>query len=405
VNTIAPSFSCKAGKIESFSLKQSASAQYPVLREQRVQLGLFSDTGKELKLDRKLAVTYKGASTEVPELKGVACPALVYPNYEDWGFVKARLDQRSFATVRSSVRKVHDPMLRTMLWQSMWDGVRDGELPLNEFLQTALNNLPAEKDYALLGDVLAKTGSGLSTLEKMAPDAAYTRRTNDAFEKMAWEQSQSEQGDQNYKRRWLNSYVGHAMSKPDLDRLAAILDGKVVLKGLTLSQDQRWLMLQALSLRNYAGIDARLAAEQERDKSDSGQAAALEAAVMRPDPKVKAERLAQIHDLQTKLPFGRVRTMMENLYPHAQARLNEQTAAERLAGLPALDKAAGPVYMRAYGASMLPMTCTPENVARLKAAAEQYKDLAAGTRRALLVAHQEDARCVSIRKAMTVPLK
>jgi aminopeptidase N len=405
VNTVAPSFSCKAGKIESFGLKQTASAQYPVLREQRVQLGLFSDTGKELKLERKLAVTYKGASTDVPELKGVACPALVYPNYEDWGFVKARLDQRSFATVRSSVRKVNDPMLRTMLWQSMWDGVRDGELPLNEFLQTALNNLPAEKDYALLGDVLAKTGSGLSTLEKMAPDAAYTRRTNDAFEKMAWELSQSDKGDQNYKRRWLNSYVGHAMSKPDLDRLAAILDGKLMLKGLTLSQDQRWVMIQALSLRNYAGIDARIAAEQERDKSDSGQAAALEAAVLRPDPKVKAERLAQIHDLQTKLPFGRVRSMMENLYPHAQARLSEQTAAERLAQLPALDKAAGPVYMRAYGASMLPMTCTPENVERLKAAAEQYKDLAAGTRRALLVAHQEDARCVSIRKAMTVPLK
>jgi len=405
VNTIAADFSCKGGKISSFSLKQTAGTQYPVLREQRVQLGLFSDAGKELKLERKLAVTYKGTSTEVPELKGAACPALVYPNYEDWGFVKAGLDKRSFATARSSVSKVTDPMLRTMLWQSMWDSVRDGQLPLNEFLQTALNNLPAEQDYALLGSVLTKTGTGLSTLEKMAPDAAYTRRTNDAFEKMAWELSQSDKGDQNYKRRWLTSYIGHAMSKPDLDRLAAILDGKQELKGVTLSQDLRWTMLQALSIRNYAGIDARIAAEQERDKSDSGQSAALEAAVLRPDAKVKAERLAQIHDLQTKLPFSRVRTMMENIYPMAQSRLNEQTAAERLKQLPALDKAAGPVYMRAYATSMIPMTCTPENVARLKAAADEYKDLAAGTRRGLLIAHQEDSRCVAIRKAMTVSLK
>jgi aminopeptidase N len=119
---------------------------------------------------------------------------------------------------------------------------------------------------------------------------------------------------------------------------------------------------------------------------------------------VKEEWLAQINDLQTKLPFARLRTAMDAMYPPSQNKLGEQTAALRLAQLPVLDKAAGPVFMRSYGANMIPGSCTADSVQRLADAAGQYKDLSAGTRRALLVAHQEDARCVTIRKALTVPL-
>jgi aminopeptidase N len=119
---------------------------------------------------------------------------------------------------------------------------------------------------------------------------------------------------------------------------------------------------------------------------------------------VKADWLAKIADLQTRLPFSRIRTAMENLYPSAQAPLSEQSAARRLAQLPELDKAAGPVYMRSFAESMIPATCTPNSVQRLSNAAAQQKELSAGTRRALLETQQEDARCVAIRKAMTVPL-
>jgi aminopeptidase N len=399
VNTVTANYSCAGGKISNFSLQQTAGAQYPVLREQRVQLALM---GKQMKVDKVLAVTYKGASTEVPELKGAACPDLVYPNYQDWGFVKAKLDQRSFAAARKSLSKVEDPLLRTMLWQSLWDGVRDGELPLNDFLQAALHNAPAEKDYVLLGDVLGKTARAKAYLDKMGAGSAYARKTAAALEQMAWKGAQSSTGD--FQRRWFGSYVGFATTPEAQKRLAQVLDGSVQLKGLNVSQDVRWSIIEHLSSVGYAGAAALLAAEQEKDKSDTGQSAALAATVARPDAKVKEEWLAQINDLQTKLPFARLRTAMDAMYPPSQNKLGEQTAALRLAQLPVLDKAAGPVFMRSYGANMIPGSCTADSVQRLADAAGQYKDLSAGTRRALLVAHQEDARCVTIRKALTVPL-
>jgi aminopeptidase N len=374
-----------------------------VLREQRVQVALFRNAGKALDLDRKVAVTYKGAGTAVPELQGAACPDLVYPNYEDWGYAKVKLDSRSFGTARTNVSRVNEPLLRGMLWQSMWDGVREGELPLNDFMQTALNNAPRETDYALLGSVLDKVRAGLGYLQKMAPDAAYTSRTVQALEKMAW-QGIADAKDENFRRRWLATYVDFAGSKPALDRLAGLLKNRGVPKGVAINQDVRWAIVKQLSEQNYPDADKLLAAEAARDQSDSGQAAALAAQVVRPDAAVKADWLAKIADLQTRLPFSRIRTAMENLYPSAQAPLSEQSAAQRLAQLPELDKAAGPVYMRSFAESMIPATCTPNSVQRLSDAAAQQKELSAGTRRALLETQQEDARCVAIRKAMTVPL-
>jgi aminopeptidase N len=402
VNTIAANYSCKNGKIASFSLDQSASKQFPTLREQRVQVASYRMDGRELKLDKKVAVTYKGAKTAVPGMVGASCPDLVYPNFEDWGFVKVQLDKRSFDTARTDVAGVADPLLRAMLWQSLWDGVRDAKLPLNDFITTALNNAPQEKDYTLLGDVLGKVGDARHYLNAMDPNSAYAQQAGRQLEDMAWNAAVAAKRNDDFQRRWFGSYVNLASSRAALDRLASLLDGKQTLEGLSVNQDLRWTIIARLNRYDYPGAAALVQAEQARDKSDSGQAAALAATVVRPDPAVKSEWLGTIQDTKTKLPFSKVRTAMGSLYPAEQKALAEQTADQRLAKLPELDKAAGPVYMRAYGPSMIPASCTPASVKRLQAASTQMKELSAGTRRALLGTLEEDQRCVSIKQAMTV---
>jgi aminopeptidase N len=160
------------------------------------------------------------------------------------------------------------------------------------------------------------------------------------------------------------------------------------------------MLINRLNRFAYPGSEALIAAEQLRDKSDAGQAQALAASVARPDAAVKREWLAKVQDQKTALPFSKVRTAIYSLYPVEQKALNEATAAERLASLPAIDKSAGPVFMRSY-AEMIPATCNPASVKRLDAAAASYTGLSAGTRRALLTLREEDKRCVAISKAMT----
>ncbi len=406
VNGLAADYTCRNGKIDRFSLKQSAaSATLPTLREQRVQVGVFNlaQDQKALKLTRKVAVTYKGATTAVPALVGAACPDLVYPNYEDWGFVKARLDTRSAATARTSLNQVSDPLLRSMLWQSLWDGVRDAELPMNEFVSTVLANAPAEKDYVLLGGILNKVVGVSDYLGEMMPDAAYTKQTAAALEQMTWDAATANASNRDFLRRWLGTYIELASSRAGLDRLAGLLNGKLVIDGLTVDQDLRWAMITQLSRHDYPGTTALIEAEVAKDRSDTGQAAAIGATVSRPDPQLKADWLAKIQDLKTTMPYAKVRVAMQNLFPSEQTGLGEASARQRLAGLAALDKAAGPVFMRGYAAILIPASCTPASVARLQEAIVQNQDLSVGTRRQLLIAHQEDARCVAIKGKMTIP--
>ncbi|MET0981484.1 MAG: ERAP1-like C-terminal domain-containing protein, partial [Telluria sp.] len=387
--------------ISAFTLQQGApSKSLPTLREQRVQVATFKLDGGLTSL-QTVPVTYKGASTRVPGLVGTACPDLVYPNYQDWGFVKVQLDKRSFETARGNLAKVDDALLRTMLWQSLWDGVRDGKLPLNEFIKTALVNAPLEKDYTLLGDVLGKVGLAREYLDLMGLRSAYATQTRSALEDMAWNGVLASKGNDNFQRRWFSSYVNLASSPAALDRLAGIVDGNGTVEGLAINQDLRWAIIRQLNRHDHAGSAARIDAELKRDNSDAGQAAALAATVSRPDPAVKAQWLGTVEDLKTELPFSKVRTAMGNLYPAGQNGLGEATAARRLAQLPGLDKAAGPVYMRAYANSLIPASCTPASVKRLDGAVARMKELSAGTRRALLDAQQEDQRCVSIKQAMT----
>jgi aminopeptidase N len=401
VDTIAADYSCKAGKISAFRLKQDAPAAFPTLREQRVQVAALRLDGGQYRVDRKVAITYKGASTAVPAMVGSPCPDLVYPNYEDWGFVKVQLDGRSFDSARAHLAGVPEPLLRAMLWQSLWDGVRDAKLPLNDFIATVLANAPQEKDYTLLGDVLGKVAASKHYLDAFDPQGGYNRQATRQLADMAWKGVLANKGDDNFQRRWFNAYIGLATERQDLDRLASLLDGREKVEGLAVNQDLRWAIVGRLNRFDYPGAAALLEAEQTRDKSDSGQAAALAATVSRPDPGLKTEWLERIEDLQTKLPFSKLRTAMGSLYPAEQGQLAARSADQRLSRLPALDKAAGPVYMRAYGPSLIPAGCTDGDVKRLQAAAGAMHELSAGTRRALLDALQESQRCVAIKQAMT----
>ena len=404
VNTIAADFKCSGGKVASFNLRQlpAGDGKPATLREQRVQVATFAMKNDKLVLDKNVAVTYKGASTPVKGLVGSACPALVYPNYQDWGFAMVELDAASFATAGKVLGKVDDPLLRSMLWQSLWDGVRAAKYPLNEFMQTAMANVGAEKDYTLLGEAIGKISTGAYYLKAMPAPAGYAATTMAQLQQIAWKGIQDSSGNADFTRRWFRLYQDVAIDKAGLDQLAAILSGATVIKDMPMNQDLRWSLITTLNRYDYPNSAALIATELAQDKSDGGQTAALRATVMRPDPVVKAEWLAKIEDVKSTTPFPRLRAAMGSMFPVEQAALAEASAEQRLAKLAAIDKASNPVFMRSYAGTMIPANCTPANVARLEKAMAQNKDLTAGTLRALKSTHEQEVRCVAIKNALTL---
>ena len=400
LNTLRADFACADGKISRFQLQQGvANDANATLREQLVQVGLFDLSGDQLKLATSVPVTYAGASTEVPALVGKACPDLVYPNYQDWGFAKVVLDPASFATARSHLAGIADPMLRSMLWQSLADGLRDRSLGLNDFIESVLANVAREPDYTLVRQALAYVATAKDNLRVFAQGSDYDRRISARMEQVLWDGLLASRGDRDRASAWLSTYIGVASSDAALKNLGGIPAGSVDAGGVEIDQAVRWDIIKQLNRYAAPGSEALITQEQGRDKSENGQLAALGAMAIRPEAATKTLWLGKIQALDGAEPYSRLRVAMANLYPAGQEALAETTAAQRLQSLAAIDQAADRVFMRSYAGSMIPATCTAASVARLQQEIASTDSLAAGTRRSLLLKQEEDARCLAIRTA------
>ncbi len=79
---------------------------------------------------------------------------LVLPNDGDLTFAKVRLDPRSLATARDRLRTLADPLARALVWSSLWDMTRDGELSAAQLVKTVLSNVDGESDPDLVTTLL-----------------------------------------------------------------------------------------------------------------------------------------------------------------------------------------------------------------------------------------------------------
>ncbi|MFT7006861.1 MAG: aminopeptidase N [Colwellia sp.] len=402
VNTIEASYQCDAGKISSFELLQTADASQPTLREQKVQIALLKAKNPGFELTKKVSVIYQGKSTQVNELIGITCPDLVYPNYQDWAFVKVSLDTRSFKTTQNYLAQIQDPLLRSMLWQSLWDSVRDGKLPLNEYLQVALANAPLEQDYTTLGQILGQISSANVYLNKgLGNQHDYVKGIAQQLEEITWQSTLANSDNKNKQRRWFNSYLHFAHTDSALDNLYKLLNGQHSLEGLTISQDIRWDIIAQLSRFQHPKSAELIVQELTVDSSDTGEKSALYAQVIAPNAKVKSDWLAKIHQKNSDIGFSKLRTAMSALYPSEQNSFREQSATQLMSSLTEIDKANGPVFMRSYN-KLIPATCSDISVTRLAKAVSELTELSAGTKRSLLIKQQEDQRCLLIKNKMTL---
>jgi aminopeptidase N len=122
-----------------------------------------------------------------------------------------------------------------------------------------------------------------------------------------------------------------ASSRPALDRLAALLDGKQTGRRPAINQDLRWTIIARLNRFDYPGAAALVRPSRRATSRTAARPRRWSTVVSRPDPAVKSEWLGTIQDTKTKLPFSKVRTAMGSLYPTEQNALAEQTADQRLA--------------------------------------------------------------------------
>ncbi len=104
-------------------------------------------------------------------------PEFIFPNYGDYGYGIFLLDDKSRDYVLKNIRREKDPFLRSMMWGSLWDSVREGELDPKEYVELVVRvlsttpsaeaaatppNQGGESDESTIATLLNRTSTALN---------------------------------------------------------------------------------------------------------------------------------------------------------------------------------------------------------------------------------------------------
>ncbi len=398
-NSLETELNCNEGKIDSLHLRQTATAEYPTLRQHAVKVALFGIDENRLSLSEALPVKISGAATEVIAARHKPCPALVYPNYEDWGFLRVSLDAASLKTVSQHINDLAYPLQRSMLWQDLWAMVQAAKLPLNQYLDIAYTNLDGESEELVLRGILRSVRFSLEYLELLGNQQAVRNAYGEKFESLIWHHVSSSNSD--LQRTWFNAYLAIASTPVALEKLENILANNRQPAGLVIDQDLRWTILVALRRQGYANSEALLARERARDSSAEGEKRALQAEVIGAAPEQKKIWLEKALAQDESFRLSNSRTIVQALYPANQRHLMTETAASILASLSELESQHDNHFFTRISQHLVPRLCTGKNVAALTAVIESEQTFNPALTKALLVARQLDQRCIDIGRRLS----
>jgi aminopeptidase N len=142
--------------VDTLAVQSSGSLTRSGSRPHQLWLGVY-DRAPDLVLRERIPVRIEAGEDELtlPVSAMDPPPALLLPNDGDVGYVKVRLDPRSWAALASGLGRLPDPISRAVAWNTARDLVRDGELRAADFLDLAARHLPSETETAIAAPVLA----------------------------------------------------------------------------------------------------------------------------------------------------------------------------------------------------------------------------------------------------------
>ena len=89
-------------------------------------------------------------------------PALIFPNYQDYGYGIFLLDEKSRAYVLANIQTEKDDFLRTMMWGALWDSVRETELNPQDYVELVIKNINVESDESTIQTLLGRVSTAMN---------------------------------------------------------------------------------------------------------------------------------------------------------------------------------------------------------------------------------------------------
>ncbi len=400
LTNLRAAFECNGRELKSITLEQARiSGTTPLKRHRTVLTLLGSDPGGAFRVLQSRAVFYEGPLTRI-EAKG-ACPEFVFPNGGDHDFAKVELDAVSLSKIDRVLTMKDDPLLRSTVWLSYWDRVRDGRESVLKFIESALKALEHEHEPVLLSGILETiTGSGFRAAYALSmlpagPENSRADELRGRFESLAQRKLIAAAPGSDQQAIWFSAFVRASQSAEAQKFLSNLLSGQTKLNGFPVDQDRRWVILIQLNAQNAPNAGALTQAEAKRDASDEGQKMAAACEIVRPDRAVKKAFLEKVRS--SSVPDSLAKRMVPYLFPVSQRNIHAELAPEIFRDLAAMASTRDPNLMKVYSLWVVPAVCSSESASRIARFESTERDLPDIVRKNLIFAAYEDAMCADVR--------
>jgi aminopeptidase N len=207
-----------------------------------------------------------GRRARVAALRGATAPEFAYANSGDYGYGRFLLDEKSRAAVLARPGIVQGDLLRSLLFDSLWDAVREAELAPAAYLDFVIRTAPVEPDPVTLAALLeraqvaflyyssdAQRGEAAPLLENLLEDNMLRADT--------------------LGRRisFLRAFLNIAWSEPARAKLKALLGNALEIPGVKLSSRDRFRAIARLLALNDPDAKILLQAQAASDPGDDAR--------------------------------------------------------------------------------------------------------------------------------------
>ena len=322
VNTLRPVIEVDGDTYKKLSIAQEVPTM-PVgskeLRPHRLHVGLFDIKDGSLTRRKSVELDVAGALTEVTALAGEKLADLVLINDKDQTYAKLRFDDRSIETMKSHLGALNDSLARGLIWASLWDSCRDGELSASSYISIALNALKSESDISIVAATLMQIDTALFAYASNSNRESLRGQVAAAVESML----DGAKPGSDHQLQFAKSFANTAVTQDQFARIKSILDGSV--NGLVIDAELRWSIFISGVKRGIfepADIDR----ETELDKTAHGKqyGAMAYAAIPTADAKSAVFSSVTVDDLSNTIHSYKCRGFNDPLHSEILAGFVDQ---------------------------------------------------------------------------------